>query len=288
MMKKRKPQSVYQYEPLITPSHWQGEERQLVVRLTQLFDQLFARKQTAASGSVDVSGLVKSVDNVSPDDRGNVNLNAVKSVDGVLPGESGNLYLNSVKSVNGIFPDENGNVSLEEAFEAMHTVGSCYTTTTNVDPATTLGFGTWTLIDKAFQSKTANSNVFTHDTDNVSASSGYIQRSGHSIRIRVIVTPSAALGETNVTLGTLNLETLGVSTLGITNYIQGISDAGNGIAMASIAQATGIITYSDCVTKTSGGSLAAGKEIQFMFTVVITNDHMLDSACDQFVWKRTA
>lgn len=39
----RKPQNVYQYEPLITPSGWAGDERQLVLRLTQIVDDLYAK-----------------------------------------------------------------------------------------------------------------------------------------------------------------------------------------------------------------------------------------------------
>ena len=124
MRTKRKPQSVYQYEPLITPSHWQGEERQLVVRLTQLFDQLFARKQSAVSGSVDVSGLVKSVD-------------------GVLPGDDGNVPLNAAKTVDGIAPDENGNVNLRAAFELLYPVGLVVTLSVPDNPSDLWGFGTW-------------------------------------------------------------------------------------------------------------------------------------------------
>lgn len=43
MATRRKPQSVYQYEPLITPSRWTGEERQLVQRLTQIVDDLYGK-----------------------------------------------------------------------------------------------------------------------------------------------------------------------------------------------------------------------------------------------------
>lgn len=39
----RKPQNVYQYEPLITPPSWAGDERQLVLRLTQIVDDLYAK-----------------------------------------------------------------------------------------------------------------------------------------------------------------------------------------------------------------------------------------------------
>lgn len=50
MATRRKPQSVYQYEPLVTPSSWKGEERQFAIRLTQLLDQLFARRTSSPQG----------------------------------------------------------------------------------------------------------------------------------------------------------------------------------------------------------------------------------------------
>lgn len=39
----RKQQPLYQYEPLVAPASWQGGERQLVLRLTQILDDLHAR-----------------------------------------------------------------------------------------------------------------------------------------------------------------------------------------------------------------------------------------------------
>jgi len=56
MAVRRKAPSVYQYEPLVTPAHWKGEERQLVQRLTQLFDQLFARRVSGEQGPAGPQG----------------------------------------------------------------------------------------------------------------------------------------------------------------------------------------------------------------------------------------
>lgn len=39
----RKPQKTYQYEPLVMPAKWTGDERQLVLRLTQIMDSLHYR-----------------------------------------------------------------------------------------------------------------------------------------------------------------------------------------------------------------------------------------------------
>lgn len=99
MTTRRKPQSVYQYEPLVTPSSWKGEERQFVVRLTQLLDQLFARK-TSASVSVDTTGMVKSVDGVKAGTDGNVPLGAVRTVNGEKPDPAtGNVEVDGIDGV---------------------------------------------------------------------------------------------------------------------------------------------------------------------------------------------
>ena len=62
-------------------------------------------------------GTVKSINGVSPDESGNVEiaLDGVKSVNGMLPDESGNVEIKEggVKSVNGEEPDEKGNVQIE-------------------------------------------------------------------------------------------------------------------------------------------------------------------------------
>lgn len=68
-----------------------------------------------AQGNVNV-GTVKSVNNTMPDASGNVNLPTVAgvtSVDGVGADAQGNVQINAVKSVNGETPDSNGNVTLD-------------------------------------------------------------------------------------------------------------------------------------------------------------------------------
>lgn len=42
-MAKRTTQSTYQYEPLVTPAKWQGDERRFSIRLSQLLDDLFGK-----------------------------------------------------------------------------------------------------------------------------------------------------------------------------------------------------------------------------------------------------
>lgn len=42
-MARRSAAPTYQYEPLITPSEWSGEERNFSIRLTQILDNLHAK-----------------------------------------------------------------------------------------------------------------------------------------------------------------------------------------------------------------------------------------------------
>ena len=44
MMNKRKSTFIAQYEPLMTPEKWTGDEKRFALRLTQLMDELFARQ----------------------------------------------------------------------------------------------------------------------------------------------------------------------------------------------------------------------------------------------------
>lgn len=42
-MEKRKPQFVYQHEPLVTPFRWTGDERQFALKAGQLIGALYQR-----------------------------------------------------------------------------------------------------------------------------------------------------------------------------------------------------------------------------------------------------
>lgn len=70
-----------------------------------------------ADGLVELTGFVKSVNNILPNADGNVSIDlggTVKSVDGIQPGGDGNVVLTGyVKSVNNVAPGANGNVTLD-------------------------------------------------------------------------------------------------------------------------------------------------------------------------------
>lgn len=64
--------------------------------------------------TLNASGGVKTVNNVQPDESGNILLNVVKTVNSVKPDSNGNVEIpvGSVKTVNSVKPDSDGNVVL--------------------------------------------------------------------------------------------------------------------------------------------------------------------------------
>lgn len=96
-MAARKPQRVYQHEPLVTPQRWSGEERQFSIRLTAILDDLYAKygalKQEQASsgggGSFDgelpiasktQAGIMRVGDNLKVTDSGYVSVDSSSAV----------------------------------------------------------------------------------------------------------------------------------------------------------------------------------------------------------------
>lgn len=49
MVTKRKPQRVYQHEPVVAPAQWKGDERQFALQVEQLFDSLYQKIGTLES-----------------------------------------------------------------------------------------------------------------------------------------------------------------------------------------------------------------------------------------------
>lgn len=133
MATRRKPQSVYQYEPLVTPSSWKGEERQFVVRLTQLLDQLFARK-TTSSVTADASGMV-------------VTTMTSEAFEALTTDEKAALFASGVRviAVDGDL-DPDGMTDMQRFAAFLNPVGSIVHFDIPTSPATLWGFGTWEAV----------------------------------------------------------------------------------------------------------------------------------------------
>jgi len=244
MSDRRRRTTTYQYEPLVTPESWKGDEQRFSQRLTQIIDDLYAKFS-----------------------RHKERLDALAGEDTDTPSE----------------PEET-----PDPLESLLPVGVCYTTGTNTDPATSLGFGTWALVDKVFSSAYLTSGFFTPNAEAVSAAVLNLRRSGHSVRIRLNLTLAVDLEEPNVQLGTFDFGVIGLSSLGNTLTVTGYSDGGNGIAFATVSNTAGIMTSIETVTVVSDGLIASGQQVQYDFIMHGNIELMLDGACSHFVWKRTA
>ena len=168
-------------------------------------------------------------------------------------------------------------------------IGDVLITSTNTNPATTLG-GTWTLIDKEF-TPTAGANTWSADIDmeNVTSGQFYCCRSGHTVALEFNnVVTSVALSEASVELFTIKYANLGFSRLLTTQRSIFTSDAGNGIDMITIAYNTGVVQSVDVVTKTSGGSIASGSTLSGTIIANVRFNDMADGFCNKFYWKKTA
>ena len=156
-------------------------------------------------------------------------------------------------------------------------------TATNANPGSIFG-GTWTLIDKEFASTGAVSGGFTINSTNVSGHSCYWSRGGHTVTFEIAVTLKVDFADTALNMGKVALSTLGITRFTNTHRILGHSDGGNSAAFLTITTG-GEINSADVIPDPY---ISAGQTVVATFTAVIGKDHMLDSACDKFYWKRTA
>ena len=169
-------------------------------------------------------------------------------------------------------------------------VGSCYTTNTNTNPSSILGGGTWTLVNKYFASYCENiTSAFTINTTNTSEiTSCYVYRSGQFVFVRLNIKNKVALVDGSaLEMGTFNFNKLGlIDEASLTNYSNwSYCDALNGSMSYTVSSSTGILKNMDI---TSGSSTSTGLSLYYNIFMPVTFGHMLDSACDTFIWKRTA
>lgn len=176
--------------------------------------------------------------------------------------------------------------------DLTHPVGSTLVTTTNTNPGSTLG-GTWVLYDKQFKQRSLSSGFITLDNFTLTGTdtgNTYAIFDGHTVRIRLRGYNTVAIGESAITIGTLNKTKIGVASGKDfwAAYPVAWTDGGNAVIMFNVNGETGIIQTADVVSKTSGGSVAANSWINFDFFINITQSSMADDCCDKFFWRRTS
>ena len=173
----------------------------------------------------------------------------------------------------------------------IYPVGTCYITSTNTNPSELLGVGTWSLIDKNFTSSATNgSSFFTVNSTNATFSACYIKRMGHTINIRLSIKPKVTLGDSTVALGNFQFSALGITGLNATAYLLGASDGGGGICEATLNYESGLLNHLDTVHRSGSNTTITSTEydVIYHFDIQATQGTMLDSFCNQFIWKRTA
>lgn len=171
--------------------------------------------------------------------------------------------------------------------DAMHPVGSEYVTQSNTAPA--IG-GTWVLVEKELANlhESLPSAAYTAQGSTI-VDSITMRRSGSEIQLRFAFS-NVSISETQVNLVQLDLNELGVSQLGSgVTYATAYSDTGN-VLVNYMLGTDGMLSCVDCVCFASGTYTHAytGGLTAFSIPVVLTSDHLLNAACDRFVWKRTA
>lgn len=173
---------------------------------------------------------------------------------------------------------------VEDMLDKFYPLNSVYCHGTNENPSSRLG-GYWWLMDKGFATYTTDGNLedpltyFTPAT-NVTCNSCYVSRHHSTIRIRLELTINVAMTDTGMTLGQLNWDEVGITSLpmgyiGQTSY----SDGANGGIVWSLDWNTGTITQTDVFDL---ATIPTGNKFYFDFTFTVPYERMLDKFCDKF------
>lgn len=166
-------------------------------------------------------------------------------------------------------------------FTVVHPVGFVCITSENEAPEA----GSWTLLDKEFipiHGSYDDNSYFT--LGSASSCTFSFSRAHHTIYTRFTFTPTEDLSDSAITIGTVDIEKLGVTDLTYSKYAVGYSDGGGGVFMCTIGS-TGALSVVDVVGTNS--TIPAGSNCCVEFTHVVRHGSMLDAACNRFYWKRT-
>ncbi len=193
----------------------------------------------------------------------------------------GNLLVNSITFNN---PSNINLINDEDIIDLIYPIDSIFVTATNINPVSLFG-GTWELVDKEFAPLVIyGDDLFSKNTTNTSNHTCYATRAGHEIHLELNLNNKIALNDDTKTMGTFNLNNLGITRFNNVMDITGFTDGGNCAIFFSIST-SGILTILDIIPESS---VVASKHLDSCVTAVITPDYMLDNACNKFYWKRIA
>lgn len=167
-------------------------------------------------------------------------------------------------------------------------VGSEYVTSTNVQPS--IG-GTWILTEKELSS---DNRPLTTPADYVAAqgitlSNVAYRRTANELEITVSVS-NGTFGEDTTNILTLNPAALGVTQFGVTGTnITAFMDSNNVLCVFQLGE-DGLLKCQDAWRFTSSGLVHTwtGSLNAFSIVISVPSEHMLDAACDRFIWKRVS
>ena len=193
-------------------------------------------------------------------------------------------YFNKEVRVNGnVYGGSNYNRRLAYIDE-VHPTGSCFTTTTNTNPNNLGILGTWVLIDKVFVNQSTSESNFIADGGQTNGVNAYWSRCGHTLNLQLDFTNKVRIDDNTHHIGRWNVSALGVTGLPHVTSITGYTDGGNCCVMMDCKMNGDVYTY-DVIPDSY---VSEGKYICVFESLTIPMDNMLDSACNQFIWKRTA
>lgn len=173
----------------------------------------------------------------------------------------------------------------------LYPVGSTYITSTNTNPSSILGIGTWELYDKEFiPTKTAEnvSSSVTRNTTNASAIDLYCTREGHQIAFTGYLTSAVTISNTNLEMAvSITLSDLGASGFTFSPVLNAQSDSKHAIVLMDMDKSTGRLRTLDVVVRGSSTEIAATSGITFQAVVLCDYTEMVDAKCNKFYWRRT-
>lgn len=171
----------------------------------------------------------------------------------------------------------------------MHPVGSMFVTSTNTDPNSSLGFGTWELVDKRFKYAWITSG-FTWDSTNTQNGAFAAVLHGNSIEFRFVWANKVALTDDITIIGTLDLASIGLSAVQHNMFGVATCDGQNAIGCLefTLGQETAVLRSNDWVTRAATIPTGVNSNCQAQFALTVqAHTGMIDSFCNEFVWKRT-
>lgn len=192
-------------------------------------------------------------------------------------------YSNATTSAAGLM-----SAADKQKLENIYPVGAIYTSASSTNPGSELG-GTWTLIDKKLKNQTITGKV--GGQQNETLSRNYARVLDDCICLDLVFNTVYDLTDT-----TADLLAFYPSEFGISNhpnvYFTTYSDGGNAIIMCDLkSQGEGypsLISSVDVVVRGGGTKVATGANIPMSIVIPVPQSYKLDSACDRFIWQRTA